>query len=302
MKKRWLVVSCLFLALPVGAQTAVEIERLLETPAVHYGEAARFVLEAADVSHFLSPMQAFEYAKQQKWLPHNATASGQAKLSGISLLIMRSFGIKGGLFYSITKSSHHAYRELVYQDVIQGRSDPAMAVSGSELLFMVNRVIPRFDHLQSSAPAEASSLTQEELVRIIEAQIAANGLTDTTVGISEEGVTISLSNIQFMVHSAEIPESEIPKLREIAAILRNIPLRELLVSCHTALAGTEASRLFASLERAEAVKKYLVLEDVRKEHEIAVRGEGSRRPVADNNTPEGMAVNRRVEFTLLEQQ
>jgi len=310
MKSKILVLMCLFLALPafLHAQTAAEIEGLLETKAVSYGQAARFILEAADVSGFTDPVQAFAYAREQKWLPNRATPDSEARLSGISLLVMRSFDIKGGLFYSIAKNSHYAYRELVYQDIIQGRSDPGMSVSGSELLFMVNRVLPRFDD-RPAAPAAPpppvqaprDPLSQEELMKEIEAQIEANQLEDTSVRITDEGVTISLSNIQFLANSAEIPNTELVKLRGIANILSSISIRGLLVSGHTALAGTEEVRLQTSLERAEAVKNFLVSLGVRRADEIVARGEGSQRPLGDNNTPQGMTLNRRVEFTILEQ-
>ncbi|MCL2763022.1 MAG: hypothetical protein FWD36_07455 [Treponema sp.] len=136
---------CVLLLSPalLHAQTALEIEALLETKAVSYEQAARFVLEAADVSGGFDrsrPAEAFRFAADQRWLPKKAAPAGEASLEGISLLIMRAFNLKGGLFYSLFKTPHYAYRELVYQDVIQGRVDPEMAVSGDTLLFMVNRV------------------------------------------------------------------------------------------------------------------------------------------------------------------
>jgi hypothetical protein len=58
---------------------------------------------------------------------------------------MGAFGIKGGVMYSVTKSPHYAYRELVYQGIIQGRADPGLAVSGDLLLFMVSKVLDRIE-------------------------------------------------------------------------------------------------------------------------------------------------------------
>jgi hypothetical protein len=58
---------------------------------------------------------------------------------------MQAFNIKGGPMYTITKTSHYAYREMVFQDIIQGRVDPGMKVSGEQLLFLVNRVLYRMD-------------------------------------------------------------------------------------------------------------------------------------------------------------
>ena len=122
-------------------QTAERLERLLTSDTVSYEDAAHFVLEAADVFAASNPAEALGYALERGWLPKRAAAGGTARLDGVSLLIMRSFNIQGGLFYRITKAPHYAYREMVYQNVIQGSNDPAMAVSGDILLFMLNRVL-----------------------------------------------------------------------------------------------------------------------------------------------------------------
>jgi len=137
-------VICLILAAPVFGQTATEIEKLLETQAVNYAQAAWLVLEAADLSGAIYSAgleRAFDYAALNGWLPKNAAPDDRASLEGASILIMRSFDIKGGMFYSLFKNPHYAYRELVYRDIIQGRSDPQSKVSGDTLFFMVNKVL-----------------------------------------------------------------------------------------------------------------------------------------------------------------
>jgi len=136
---------CLLLTSPIlaprlFAQTAAEIETLLATEALSYGQAASFVLRAVDVA---ATDNAFDYVAGQKWLPAAATQDAVAKLDGVSLLIMRAFNMKGGAFYTLMKTPHYAYRELLYQNVIQGRVDPGMAVSGDLLLFIVNRALER---------------------------------------------------------------------------------------------------------------------------------------------------------------
>jgi hypothetical protein len=104
------------------------------------------VREAAELSSSFEGSgvdAAFNFAAQQQWMPQKAAPQDKASLEGISLLVMRAFGIKGGLFFSLLKNPHYAYREMVYQDIIQGRSDPQMHVSGDLLLFLVNRVLSR---------------------------------------------------------------------------------------------------------------------------------------------------------------
>jgi len=147
----------------LSAQTAIEIEELLNTPSVSYGQAARFVLKAADSADssgqegFFSPAEAFSFAAERAWLPGEAASNGEASLEGISLLIMRSFDMKGGLFYSVFKNSHYAYRELVYKDIIQGKTEPGMAVSGETLLFLVNRVLSCMESITPAPAAEGKA-------------------------------------------------------------------------------------------------------------------------------------------------
>ena len=137
-----LFLLCFGVGVFLSAQsTAEEIETLLNTDAVTYAQAARFILEASDVTVTSNPSQAFQYAVEQKWLRGRVSANDTAKLDRIALLVMRSFDIKGGYFYSIFKNPHYAYHELVYQKIIQGRTDPSMTVSGDILLFITNRAL-----------------------------------------------------------------------------------------------------------------------------------------------------------------
>lgn len=342
MKKTPLVLAaCFFMAvLPLlPAQTAAELEDILENNAISYGQAARFTLKAADLPEFTGSQalpgqeEAFSFAVERNWLPKNAASEGKASLDGVSLLIMRSFDMKGGLFYSLFRNPHYAYREMVYQELIQGRSDPKMDVSGSMLLFMINRAISRqaadeeYDleladeekqvqpepapvpEPQILRPPTAPAPTPSEraaerqaLTAQINAQLESHAVTDTKASVTEEGITISLSNIQFLANSSELPESEKRKIQEIAQILRDIPMRKLLITGHTALAGTPQDRFQTSLERARAVGAYIIALGARNPNEIFVQGFGSDKPIADNNTPAGMALNRRVEIIILENQ
>lgn len=309
MKKRfWFTLVCIFLAVAafLPAQTASEIEELLGKEAVNYGEAARFVLKAADL---IAPLDlqgasgaedAFRVAAEKQWLPGSASASGTARLDGICLLIMRSFDMSGGLMYTLFRNSHYAYRELTYNGIVQGNSDPAMEVSGDTLLFLIGRMLSIREENEAAREEAAGTVEQQAMLVEINAMLSARGIADSSARITEEGVTISLSNIQFTADSSELPESEKQKLMEIAQILEDIPHRYILVTGHTALAGNERDRLLISQDRAQAVADYLISLGVRKPDEVYSQGLGAGRPIADNSTPQGMAINRRVEITILE--
>ena len=143
MKRLCLLTICFTLAATAFAQSAQEIEGLLATAAVTYEEAAWLVLNVAEIPGVNGPQEAFGHAKEQNWLPPAAVADEAAKLDGLSLLVMRSFGFDGGLLFKLTKNSRYAYRELVYRGVIRGRTDPGMEVSGDLLHFMVTGALSR---------------------------------------------------------------------------------------------------------------------------------------------------------------
>jgi len=129
---------------------------------------------------------------------------------------------------------------------------------------------------------------------------AVSGLEDVSVKSDELGVTISIENIQFEPDSARLVPSEMAKIEKIAAILAGVKDRDIIVSGHTALAGTAAARQQLSVERARTVAEALIRLGARLPEAITVMGYGAEKPVASNSTAEGMARNRRVEITILE--
>jgi len=132
----------IFLSSFAYAQNAQDIDSLLSTETITYEQAAWFVLRAANVSDFSgSAAEAFRYASEHNWLPAKTAPDGIARLDRVSLLIMLSHGIKGGFMYTLTKIPRYAYRELVHLNIIQGRTDPAIAVSGDLLFFILTRVL-----------------------------------------------------------------------------------------------------------------------------------------------------------------
>ena len=145
---------------------------------------------------------------------------------------------------------------------------------------------------------EAPPMDKEEIAKDIAQEIAS--IPDASVRITDEGIVISLENIQFAADSAILRPSERPKLDIIAQILMKYPDRDILVGGHTALAGTAAGRMQLSQDRAAAVAQYLLSKKVRSPERVVIRGYGAEKPIADNRTPEGMAKNRRVEIIILE--
>jgi outer membrane protein OmpA-like peptidoglycan-associated protein len=147
---------------------------------------------------------------------------------------------------------------------------------------------------------EETHLDKAQTVKDMNAEIAKLGITNATATATAEGVTISIENIQFDADSANLLPQEKEKIRRLAGILERYPDKDLLISGHTALAGTAASRQKLSEERAAAVARYLVEMGVRENYKVYTRGFGSDKPVAPNDTEANRARNRRVEITVLD--
>jgi len=147
---------------------------------------------------------------------------------------------------------------------------------------------------------ESPEMDKEKIASEISEEISRLNIPNAEVRVVEEGISINLEDIRFQADTAIMLPGEREKLDQIAGILMRYQDRDIMVSGHTALAGTAEGRMRLSVERASAVADYMISRGVRSADRVTVRGYGAERPVADNRTEEGMRRNRRVEITILE--
>ncbi len=102
--------------------------------------------------------------------------------------------------------------------------------------------------------------------------------------------------ILFDSNSDRIKPSSAGILKEIAAVLKENPTLRFKIIGHTDSDGSESQNLDLSKRRAEAVKKALSSEFDIDASQLTTDGKGEGSPVAENNSAEGKAKNRRVEF------
>lgn len=86
-----------------------------------------------------------------------------------------------------------------------------------------------------------------------------------------------------------------PKLDELIPILNKYPVMKIKIEGNTDNVGSDAKNLVLSQQRADAVKNYLVNKGIAVER-ISTIGYGETKPVADNNTAAGKALNLRVDL------
>lgn len=113
------------------------------------------------------------------------------------------------------------------------------------------------------------------------------------------GIRLTIQNLQFKADSAELLPGEEKRLDQIATVLKEAGNSQFLVEGHTADTGYEKGEMKLSAERAHAVAEALSKKGIQASRFIT-KGSGAHKPIADNATPEGKALNRRVEITILE--
>jgi outer membrane protein OmpA-like peptidoglycan-associated protein len=108
--------------------------------------------------------------------------------------------------------------------------------------------------------------------------------------------------IRFQTGSARIVGSDsFEVLREVAQALRDNPqINKVRIEGHTDSSGGDATNLRLSQARANAVRAELIKEGVDPSRLDAV-GYGKTRPIASNSTAAGRKVNRRTEFSIIDQ-
>jgi OOP family OmpA-OmpF porin len=110
-----------------------------------------------------------------------------------------------------------------------------------------------------------------------------------------------IDGIHFELNSAEIGPASTAVLDAAVVVFLKYDALRIEVNGHTDPVGSDEINKTLSRKRADAVKWYLVDNGIQAQRVVTV-GHGATKPVADNESEEGRARNRRIEFRLLSPQ
>lgn len=111
---------------------------------------------------------------------------------------------------------------------------------------------------------------------------------------------IRLNNINFETAKWDIRPESFAVLDEVGGILSQWPQLQIEIGGHTDARGTDKYNQELSEKRAQAVMQYLTSKfSALNPSQYSARGYGEIKPVADNKSDTGRALNRRVEFKVL---
>lgn len=131
--------------------------------------------------------------------------------------------------------------------------------------------------------------------RALESQLSGSG-----VGVARQGDNLVLrmpSDVTFATNQSSIDARFMPVLDDVAQVLQQYDQSTIDVLGYTDSSGGDAINQPLSERRASSVASELVRRGVIAQR-IYVAGMSSQNPVASNATPEGRAMNRRVEILI----
>ena len=117
---------------------------------------------------------------------------------------------------------------------------------------------------------------------------------EVAVAEPAEAVRVEL-DVKFDFDKAEVKQESYGDIKALADFMKQYPQTSTVVEGHTDSVGSDAYNQGLSERRASAVRDVLVNQYGVESSRVQAVGYGESRPVADNATADGRAINRRVE-------
>ena len=117
---------------------------------------------------------------------------------------------------------------------------------------------------------------------------------EVAVAEPAEAVRVEL-DVKFDFDKAQVKQESYGDIKALADFMKQYPQTSTVVEGHTDSVGSDAYNQGLSERRASAVRDVLVNQYGVESSRVQAVGYGESRPVADNATADGRAINRRVE-------
>ncbi len=130
----------------------------------------------------------------------------------------------------------------------------------------------------------------------LRAELQGTGVSVTRIG---DNITLNMpGNVTFDTNSAALRPQFFGVLNSVGKVLTEYDKTVVEVAGHTDSTGSDSYNMQLSQRRANTVGEYLYTQGIMDQRIMSV-GMGEHHPIADNSTPEGRQLNRRVEITLV---
>lgn len=131
-------------AAAASAQSAEKITQIIDSGEITYEQSAWLACSYAQlIQDDADYGQAMSAAVEKGWVSSGAVAQNPIDLKDICGLFAKATGLKGGLFYRLTKANRYAYKEIKAMGVLDAAADPSMRVNGQNAVAILNACIKK---------------------------------------------------------------------------------------------------------------------------------------------------------------
>ena len=150
MQKKLLVffLVIMFSSFCFGQQAEI-ITEILESTEVTWGDMSYIAASYINVDEAnLNKNSAFEFLKECNIISPNVNITEPINMAELSGLCMKTFNMKGGLFYTISKSNWYAFKELKALGFLVKNADPHSKISGFDAMNIIYNCMEYDSHIQ----------------------------------------------------------------------------------------------------------------------------------------------------------
>jgi len=186
--------------------------------------------------------------------------------------------------------------EVVYEDITSGEllgTAMSNAQTGEYAIILQKGVHYSFEAQADKFLSDRYSLNTAALTQFVSQE------RDFALPPIQKGESIVLNNIFFETGKAELLPESFLELEKLVSVMKEYSKLVIEIGGHTDDVGQDTYNETLSQNRAQAVVDFLLEKGIKTER-MSAKGYGESQPIADNQTEEGRAQNRRVEFSIVE--
>jgi OOP family OmpA-OmpF porin len=221
------------------------------------------------------------FDKLEYYISDEATNTKEGDLTTISYVFPDDASLKVPSQLQILRNYENAITKLGGKKIFVGNEYLSYSLKKNSKEYIITVVMGNGNIGHTLSVLEIALMVQE---------ITANDILDA---LNKDGY-IAL-NILFGIGKSAIQSESLPMVDQIFELMKSNTTLKIGIEGHTDNVGDAVSNKKLSNDRAKAVMDALIAKGIDKTRMVSV-GWGQEKPVADNRTEEGRALNRRVEI------
>jgi OOP family OmpA-OmpF porin len=238
----------------------------------------------------------------QTTLPDNSRFGSQLNVgAGAEFKLNPNWSFVAEYGYHVTNNSELDGTIIPFPTELNGRDSYLVLSLGVNYFFDKGEPSKQCEPCQGIAPVMKDmtdyNRIEDMIVKHIPKEVTKEVVVDKYI-MPISGDRLVLVGVNFAFDKSDLLPESYPVLDKAVKLLNDKPTVNVEIEGYTDYIGTDAYNQQLSVERAQTVKAYLVSKGIA-DSRLTIVGYGKNNPVADNQTDEGRAMNRRIVFKII---